>query len=28
MWNIDDQRVSREILGEVVVSVCLDMRDV
>jgi len=28
MWNVDDKRVSKEILGEGVVSVCLDIGDV
>jgi len=28
MWNVDDKRVSREILGDSVVNVCLDIRDV
>jgi len=28
MWNVDDERVSREILGDGVVSVCLDIGDV
>jgi len=28
MWNVDDKRVSREILGECVVNVCLDIGDV
>jgi len=25
MWNVDDKRVSREILDDGVVSVCLDI---
>jgi len=25
MWNADDKRVSRKILGDGVVSVCLDI---
>jgi len=28
MWNLDDKRFSRKILGDGVVSVCLDIRDV
>jgi len=28
MWNVDDERVLREILGDGVISVCLDIRDV
>jgi len=28
MWNVDGKRVSRETLGDVVVSVCLDRGDV
>jgi len=27
MWNGDDERASREILGNRVVSVCLDIGD-
>ena len=28
MWNVDDERVLREILGDGVGSVCLDIGDV
>jgi len=28
MWNVDGKRVSREILSDGVVSVCLDIGDV
>jgi len=28
MWNVDDKRVSRKILGDGLVSVCLDIGDV
>jgi len=28
MWSVDDEKVSREIFGNCVVSVCLDIRDV
>jgi len=28
MWNVDDERVSRKILGDEVVSVCLNTWDV
>jgi len=28
IWNINDERVSRKILGDGVVSVCLDIRDI
>jgi len=27
MWNVDDKSVSREILGDGFVSVCLDITD-
>jgi len=27
MWNVDDERVLREILGDGVVSVCLNIGD-
>jgi len=28
MWNVDDERVLREILGDGMVSVCLGIEDV
>jgi len=28
MWNVDSKRVSRKILGDGVVSVCLDKEDI
>jgi len=28
MWNVDDKRVSRKILGDGMISVCLDIEDV